>query len=126
MALQVIADDLVCSEPTEIDSGLRGQRAWVGGVKIAAGWQHVPPAARGRPCRSGPDAAAIERCEQRVALRHSTQIPCRINGLSLYIRAPIHMQAVLDGKVLEIAQPSVDLAQGLVRRGICVEPGVVR
>ena len=36
------------------------------------------------------------------------------------------MQAVLDREILEVAQPCVDLAQGLVGRGVAINAGFAR
>src|SRR5262245_21391799 len=123
MGLQVVAQDLLGREAAEIERGLRGQRARVGGEEVAAGREHVAASARRRARRPGRDPAPVERGNEAVALRGGAQIPCRISDIALYRQTPIHVQAVLDGEVLKIAQPSVDLAQGGLGARVIIYPG---
>ena len=108
------AHDLVGGEPAEIHGGRRRQGARIGGEEIAAGRQHVAPPARRRAGGAGRDAAAVERREQRRALRRGALLPRRIADLRR--RAAVNVQAVLDGEVLEVAQPGIDAAQRVVGR----------
>ena len=117
MGLQVFADDFVGGEPAEVHRRRRRQHARIGGVEIAAGGQHVGATARRRACGTGGNAAAVERGEKRRALGLGAGVPTRVVGRG---RAAVDMQAVLDGEVLEVAQPGIDAAQHLVgvRAGI--------
>ena len=112
--LQMRAHDFVGGEPAEFHRGRRRQRARIGGEEIAAGRQHVAPPARRRAGRARRDAAAVERREQRRALGRGACLPQRI--VAAGGRAAVNVQAVLDGEVLEVAQPGVDAAQRVVGR----------
>src|SRR5205814_4651490 len=63
----------------------------------------------------GRDAAAVERGNKRRALGGGAISPRQI--VDLRRRAAVDVQAVLDGEVLEIAQPGVDAAERIVGRG---------
>ena len=118
------AHDLVGGEPAELHRGRRRQGARIGGEEIAAGRQHVAPPARRRAGGPRRDAAAVERCEQRRALGFGACSPQRI--VDAGGRAAVDVQAVLDGEVLEIAQPGVDAAQRLVGRERGADAGLAR
>ena len=122
--LQMRAHDLVGGEPAEVHGGRRRQGARIGGEEIAAGRQHVAPPARRRAGRAGRDAVAVERRKKRRALRLGALLPCRIADLRR--RATVNVQAVLDGEVLEVAQPGIDAAQRVVGRGRARDTGLPR
>ena len=112
MVLQMRAHHLVGGEAAELQRSRRRQSARIDGEQIAAGRQHVAPPARrraGRPCR---DAPAIEGGDQRRALGRGTCLPRRV--LDAGGIAAINVLAVLDGEILEIAQPGIDAAKRLV------------
>ena len=113
MRLEIEADHIVGGEPAELHRGRRRQHARIGGVEIAAGWQHVAPAALRRAGGAGLHALAVERGKQSGALRRGAGLPGWIDCLSVR-HAPKHMQPVLDGDVLQVAEPGIDLAQRLV------------
>ena len=71
MRLQMAADHLVGGKPPELHRGRGRQHARVGGEEIAAGRQHVAPAARRRPGGAGRDAAL--RRARRAAQRARPQ-----------------------------------------------------
>ena len=122
--LQMRAHDLVGGEPAEVHGGRRRQGARIGGEEIAAGRQHVAPPARRRAGGAGRDAVAVERRKKRRALRRGALLPCRIADLRR--RATVNVQAVLDGEVLEVAQPGIDAAQRVVGRGCARDTGLPR
>ena len=124
VGLQMRAHDLVGGEPAELHRRRRRQGARIGGEEVAAGRQHVAPPARRRAGRPRRDAAAVERCEQRRALSLGACSPQRI--VAAGGGAAIDVQAVLDGEVLEIAQPGVDAAQRLVGRERGADAGLAR
>lgn len=114
MILQVAAQHLPGGGAAEVEGGRRRHRARVGGEQIAAGRQHVGAATRRRAGRTSSDVAAVERCDQRAALGSGA---LAANCVRLVIGgAAIDMQAILDGEILEIAEPGIDAAQRLVRR----------
>ena len=108
MGLHIGADHLVGRELAKLHGGRRRQDARIGGEEIASRGQHIATAARRRAGRSGFHALAIERREQRLALGSGASLP---GGIVAMRRAPIDMQPVLDGEVLQIAKPGVDLLQ---------------
>ena len=131
VGLQMRAHDFVGGEAAELHRGRRRQRARIGGEEIAAGRQHVAPPARRRAGRARRDAAAVERRDQRRALGLGARVPSRIVDTGW--RAAVDVQAVLDGEVLEIAQPGIDAAQRLVGRrprrrrpASCAKAGALR
>ena len=85
----------------------RRQHTRIGGEEIAPGRQHVAASARRRAGRSGRNPPAVERGEQRGALGRGARLPGRIVAVRGR-HAAVDVQAVLDGEVLEIAQPGVD------------------
>ena len=113
VGLEVEADDVVGREPAELHRGLRRQHARIGGVEIAAGWQHVAPATLRRARGTRLHALAVERGQESRALRRGAGLPGGIDRLC-FGHAPEHMQPVLDGDVLQVAEPGIDLAQRLV------------
>ena len=70
--------------------------------------------------------AAVQRCDQRPALGLGAFLADRFGVCR---RATIDVQSVLDGEILEVAEPGVDTAQRFVRRigrrdaGLGGEPG---
>jgi hypothetical protein len=114
MNLQMRAHHFVGGEPAELHRGRRRQGARIGGEQIAAGRQHVAPSARRRTGRSRRDTAPVKRADQCLALRRGAGMPGRIGGIGS--GAAKNVLAVLDGEVLEIAQPGVDAAQRVVGR----------
>src|ERR1700682_2421957 len=124
MGLQMRAYDLIGGEPAELRAPRRRQGARIGGEKVASGRQYVAPPTRRRTGGPRRDAAAIERFDQRLALRCGACSPQRIFGAGG--RTAIDVQAVLDGEVLEIAQPSVDAAQRLIGRERGAYAGLAR
>ncbi len=113
VGLEVEADHVVGREPAELHRGLRRQHARIGGVEIAARWQHVAPATLRRARGTRLHALAVERGQESGALRRGAGLPGGIDCLS-FGHAPKHMQPVLDGDVLQVAEPGIDLAQRLV------------
>ena len=114
MILQIAAQHLVGGGAAEIEGGRRRHCARVGGEQIAAGRQHVGAATRRRAGRTGGDVAAVEGGDQRVALGSGA---LAADCVDLVIgRAAIDVQAILDGEILEVAEPGVDAAQRLVGR----------
>ena len=71
-------------------------------------------AARRRPRRARRDVAAVERGEQRRPL--GRRAGRAASGSLARAARPIDMQPVLDGEILEVAEPGVDAAQRLVGR----------
>jgi len=112
VSLQIDADHLVGSEPAEIARRRRRQHARIGGEHVASGRQDVAATARrgaGRPRR---DSANVQGGQNRNAFRFGARPPSRI--VNVDGRAPIDMKSILDRKILEIAQPSIDAPQRIV------------
>ena len=115
MLLQIAAQHFVGGRAAEIEGGRRRHGARIGGEEIAAGRQHIGAAARRRAGRAGGDVAAVERGKQR-RVRSAAALSPRIGVGSSAFGAAIDVQAVLDGEILEVAEPGVDAAQRLVGR----------
>src|SRR4029077_20412891 len=126
VGLHMIAQNLFSREASEIESRLRGQGARIRREEVSAGRQHVTASARRRARRSTRDPAPIERGDQRVALCAGTRCPGRVRFICLKRLAAVYMHAVLDREILEVAQPGVDLAQGLVGPGLAINAGFTR
>ncbi len=113
MGLKIIADHFVGAEPAKLHGGRRRQQARVGGEEVASRGQHVAAPALRCTGRAGGQAFPVECHDERGALGLGASLPQRVMALS-GVRAPIDVEAVLDGEILEVAEPGVDLAQGLV------------
>ena len=109
MVLRVAAQHLVGRGLAELERGRRRHGARIGGEQVAAGRQHVAAPARRRAGRAGRDVAAVERGEQRRALRLRRSAGAA-GRLSSGAARPIDVQPVLDGEILEVAEPGVDPA----------------
>ena len=90
MGLEIEADDVVGREPAELHRGLRRQHARIGGVQIAARWQHVAAATLRRARGTCLHALAVERGQESGALRRGAGLPGGIDCLSLRARAQTH------------------------------------
>ena len=112
--LQMRAHHFVGGEPAKLHRGWCRQRARIGGEKIASGRQHIAPSARRRSSGARCDTASVECREESCTLGFAAAEPCRVNDARR--RPAENVLAVLDGKVLEIAQPGVDTPQGFVGR----------
>ena len=123
MGLEIEADHLVSGQPAEFHGGRRRQEAGIGGEQIASRGQHVAAAALRRAGRASRHALAVERGDEGVALGLGASLPQGIGNVRRR-GAPIDMQPVLDGEVLEVAQPGVDLAQRLVGMKLSSEAGL--
>ena len=112
MLLQIEADHLVGGEPAEIGRRRRRQRARIGGEHVASGRQDVAATARRRTGRSWRETANVQGGQDRSAFRFGARPPSRIANVDGL--APIDMKSVLDRKILEIAEPSIDAPQCIV------------
>ena len=109
MILRIAAQHLVGRGLAEIEGGRRRHGARIGGEQVAAGRQHVGAAARRRAGRAGRDVAAVERGKQRARAR-PRRSACAAGRLRR-ARAAVDVQPVLDGEILEVAEPGIDPAQ---------------
>ena len=114
MVLAVSAQDFVRRRLPDVECSRRRHGARIGGEQVAAGRQHVRAAPCGRARGTGGDVAAIERGDQRSALGFGAGAADRIRFIGR--GAAKNVQPVLDGEILEVAEPGVDAAQGLVGR----------
>ena len=127
MVLHVAAQHFGRGCLADVECGRRRHGARVGGEEVAAGRQHVLAAARRRAGRAGRHMAAVERGYQRRALGLGAFLADR---LAVRLSAAVDVQPVLDGEILEVAEPGVDAAQRLVRRvgagdaGFAGQPGL--
>ena len=88
--LQMPADQLVGRAPGQHHCGMGRHGARIDGEHVAAGRQHVAPAAGRRAGRTRFDEAAIERIEQRAALRGGAGVEPRLkSGLPRFRRMPL-------------------------------------
>ena len=113
MVLRVAAHHLVGRGAAKLEGGRRRHGARIGGEQIAPGRQHVGAAARRRAGRAGLDVAAVERGKQRVALGLGAAGAQRVRLVGRV--AAVDVQPVLDGEILEVAEPGIDPEQRRVR-----------
>ena len=112
--LPVAAQNLLGSRLAKLEGGRRRHGTGIGGEEVAAGGKDVFAPTRRRAGGAGGDMAAIERRKQRPTLGLRAFLPQRV-GLAIGCAAK-DVEPVLDGKILEVAEPGVDAAQRLVRR----------
>src|SRR6185369_15211044 len=122
VGLEIEADHLACGEAAKLHCGRRGQKARVGSEQIAPGGHYVAAATLRRASGAWRHALAVERSDKSLALGVGACLPLRVGGLGK--DATIDVQPVLDGEVLEIAQPGIDLAQGFVGMEVAFGAGL--
>ena len=98
----------------------RSIAVWVGSVRGSAVKRLRPVGNTSRRPRlgapAGPGATRRPSSAARSASRSASALACQ-SGSPVPAAAAVNVQAVLDGEVLEIAQPGVDPAQRIVGRG---------
>ena len=114
LVLEVPADHFSGSARAQGRGGAGRDGARIEGRQIAARGHHVAPPARGRPCRSRNDEAAVEGPEQALPLAGGA-------GCKLAAAFAENMQPVPDHDLAKIAQMGVEERQCLVDGGVDVD-----
>src|SRR3982074_1460927 len=94
----------------------------VGSVRGSAGKRLRPGGSTSPRPRAGGPAAPAARCERGGSCGRGPRLPRRVVVVRRG-RAAVDVEAVLDGKVLDVAEPGIDAAQGLVGTRVGVDVG---
>ena len=100
MLLQIGPHDFVGCARAEFHSRGRRQNTRIGGEEVAAGGEHVAASTRRRTGRARRHALPIKSGEQCRPLSIRASLPSVVVGLGI---AAISVQAILHGKILQIA-----------------------